>query len=122
MEDISKAKEDAKQTVKQVKEKSKEEISKAKEYATQAVNQAKETMLFRSTKAREQLHEERAAASQKIAAAVSKAKVKLKKSDEQSVDLKQKSSQKRTSRCHHLPRHQDYHGQTTGLAPHCTYG
>ena len=81
--------------MKQVKENSKEESSKAKEYATQAVNQAAETMLFPSMKPREQLHEERAAASQKIAAAVSKAKVKLKKSEERAVDLKQKLSQEK---------------------------
>ena len=61
----------------------------------QAVNQAEETMLFRSMKTREQLHEERAAVSQKIAAAVSKVKVKLKKSDEQALDLKQKVSQEK---------------------------
>ena len=52
---------------------------KAKEYTMQAVYQAEETMLFRSMKAREQLHKKCAAASQKVAAAVSKAKVKLHK-------------------------------------------
>ena len=61
----------------------------------QAVNQAEETMLFCSMKAREQLHKERTAASQKITLAVSKAKIKLKKSDERAVDLKRKLSQEK---------------------------
>ena len=51
--------------------------------------------MSRSIKAHEKLHAERAAASQKVAAAVSKTIVKLKKSGELAADLTQKLSKEK---------------------------